>query len=146
KNEFCRTLTDSSRDVKDADLRSFFFQCWVLPDQFNDMIKRSKRLDITRWIVKPRSLGAGMGIYVVDSLDELRKERYSTHVVQEYLTNPHLITLQDGALHKWDCRTYVLITSTYPVRAYVYNRGLVRFATAPYSTDCKSKNGTACLT
>lgn len=45
---------------------------------------------------------------------------------------------------KWDLRSYVLVTSIVPLRAYVYSRGLVRVATTPYSNDCS--NVTACLT
>jgi len=50
------------------------------------------------------------------------------------LPNPHLI---DGK--KWDLRTYVLVTSVVPLRAYIYKRGLVRFAGQAY--DAKAKRG-----
>jgi len=87
-----------------------------------------------------------MGITIIDNLEELAREKHSTHVVQAYMTDPHLLKALDGGLHKWDARTYVLVTSAVPLRAYVYSRGLVRLATSPYSTDCKSHNQTACLT
>ncbi len=45
-------------------------------------------------------------------------------VVQEYLQNPYLI---DGL--KFDMRIYILITSIKPLRVYLYNEGISRFAT-----------------
>jgi tubulin polyglutamylase TTLL6/13 len=48
-------------------------------------------------------------------------------VVQEYLDKPFLI---DGL--KCDIRLYVLLQSVDPLRAYLFQEGLVRLATKPY--------------
>lgn len=49
------------------------------------------------------------------------------YLIQNYITNVHLI---NG--FKYDLRIYTLISSLDPLRVYVYNEGLVRFATQPY--------------
>jgi len=50
-------------------------------------------------------------------------------VVSRYIVNPMLI---DGL--KFDLRIYVLITSLDPLKIFLYDEGLVRFASQPYNT------------
>ncbi|KAH9258316.1 hypothetical protein BASA81_003365 [Batrachochytrium salamandrivorans] len=144
KHSFCETLSKATKRYElNSPKERFFFPCWVLPDQYDEL--QQNEMGITRWISKPRGLGAGMGISIVDNLNDLSPR--STHVIQEYLQNPFLLKLPHlDTLHKWDMRTYVLVTSVVPLRAYLFQRGLVRFAMTPYSTDCKSNSQTACLT
>lgn len=49
-------------------------------------------------------------------------------VVQEYIDKPYLI---DG--YKFDLRVYILMTSCDPLRIFLFNDGLVRMSTEPYS-------------
>lgn len=108
-----------------------------MPEGFSALSKYAKhRPEQSQWIVKPRSSGAGQGIYIVDTDKEipgtLKQLRHTKHVVQTYLANPHLINGR-----KWDMRTYVLCTSVSPLRAYIYSRGLIRFATSKYDPQAK---------
>jgi len=48
-------------------------------------------------------------------------------IVSRYIHNPLLV---NG--YKFDLRIYVLLTSVNPLRIYIYDEGLVRFATETY--------------
>lgn len=54
------------------------------------------------------------------------------YLVSEYIHNPHLI---NGL--KYDLRIYVLVSSYDPLRVYMFDEGLTRFATHKYSTKLK---------
>ncbi|KAH9517093.1 Tubulin polyglutamylase ttll4 [Dermatophagoides farinae] len=98
------------------------------------------------FICKPPASARGQGIDIVSNMEELhvlmskqnsngngsnsRKPKVSM-VVQEYISNPFL--LHNDA--KFDLRVYVLITSILPLRVYVYDEGLVRFAANRYSNS-----------
>jgi Tubulin-tyrosine ligase family len=62
-------------------------------------------------------------------------------VISRYIDNPLLI---NGL--KFDLRLYVLVTSFDPLKIYVYNEGLVRFASEPYNTSNIKQNVYAHLT
>lgn len=149
KNKFCRTISSATKGLTDQDLLSFTFPCWVMPGDYDRMLKYSNENDVQTWISKPRSLGAGMGIYVISDKKKLSHEKSTSNVVQTYLEDPHLIEKQgldrNIGRFKWDMRSYVLVSSVTPLRAYIYHRGLIRISTSPYTKDC-SKNVTACLT
>ncbi|CAD8186669.1 unnamed protein product [Paramecium pentaurelia] len=80
----------------------------------------------TFWIKKPVASARGNGIKLIDKKTKLTADK--RYLVMDYIQNPHLINN-----FKYDLRVYVLITSTDPLRVYMYKDGLVRFATQEYS-------------
>ena len=85
------------------------------------------------WIIKPASSSCGRGIRVVSSNSINPKKLRKGTIVQRYLSRPYLI---DG--RKFDLRLYVIVTCFDPLRAYMCEEGLVRFATGKYSRNLKS--------
>lgn len=78
------------------------------------------------YIKKPLASSRGRGIEIVKHLDGIHPSK--TCIVQRYIHNPLTI---NG--YKIDIRLYVGVTSLNPLRVYMYEEGLVRFATDPYA-------------
>jgi len=95
---------------------------WCLPLNYNDLLGYRRDNPSKTLIVKPEAGCQGRGIYLTDNASEL--EGKQGLIVQEYLDAPYLI---DGL--KFDFRIYVLVTCASPLRVYIYEEGLVRFAT-----------------
>ena len=74
------------------------------------------------WIVKPASSSQGKGIFITQDISEIPPR--TQMVVSEYVNRPFLV---DG--YKFDLRVYVAVTSINPLRVYIYEDGLARFAT-----------------
>ena len=70
----------------------------------------------------------GRGVKMVLSTAELPSDPAAKLLVQEYIERPLLLQGR-----KFDLRLYVAVTSFDPLRAYVFEQGLARFANAPYS-------------
>eukprot|EP00092_Neocalanus_flemingeri_P038130 GFUD01041502.1.p1 GENE.GFUD01041502.1~~GFUD01041502.1.p1 ORF type:complete len:823 (+),score=239.66 GFUD01041502.1:63-2531(+) len=81
-----------------------------------------------RWIVKPPALARGEGIKVINKWSQIPATR--PLVVQRYVARPYLINET-----KFDLRLYVLVTSMNPLRIYLYDDGLVRFASNKYTNE-----------
>jgi len=126
KDAFCYTMRESLSGFKGE--KNFTFPCWVLPKD-KALLQREMNRSKSLWIVKPSGMGEGHGIFIVKSMREIinRQNFFDTYVVQPFLNNPYLI---EG--RKFDFRTYVLVTSMIPLRAYIYKEGLVRFASSQY--------------
>ena len=75
----------------------------------------------TVYIIKPVAMSRGRGVRL--SRDPLQLKSDAKALVQEYVARPLLLQKR-----KFDVRLYVLLTSVDPLRAYVFDQGLVRFA------------------
>lgn len=70
-------------------------------------------------------------ILFIKQIDDISEVPIDEHcIISRYVANPFLI---NGL--KFDLRLYVCITSMEPWRIYIYNEGLVRFASEPYDMN-----------
>ncbi|KAI6654263.1 hypothetical protein LOD99_662 [Oopsacas minuta] len=106
----------------------FVPQTFILPAEYeafkHDYESKGSK---ARWIMKPPASARGIGVQMVKKFNLVPRNR--SILVQQYISNPMLIN--DS---KCDLRIYVYITSMDPLRLYIYDDGLVRFATVKYST------------
>lgn len=126
---------------------NFIPQTFVMPTEYRELCSAHHRIK-GPWIVKPvaSSRGRGkftilhifrlmhcfhyVGIFIVESPNQVPLEE--PVVVAKYISNPLLV-----AGHKCDLRLYVVVTSFDPLLIYIYEEGLVRFATVKYDTSHK---------
>ena len=102
---------------------------YILPEDYRRFIADREDAEKQKlWILKPANSSCGRGIKIVTKKTK-HIPRRGAYIISEYLVSPHLI---NG--YKYDLRLYVFITSYEPLTIYLYNDGLVRFATRPYNT------------
>lgn len=101
---------------------------YLINEDHEAFLNERERDPTALWILKPVAASCGRGIKIVNSTQ--RVSRKEGMLACKYIANPHLL---NGL--KYDLRVYVLVTSFNPLRIYMYNDGLVRFATEKYSND-----------
>ncbi|KAL4432998.1 hypothetical protein ABPG74_005371 [Tetrahymena malaccensis] len=94
------------------------------------LARRDEASKNTLWILKPADQACGRGVKVISKTTKVKRK--SNRIICDYIANPHLI---NGL--KYDLRLYVLVTSYDPLRIYLYEEGLTRFATEKYNTSTK---------
>lgn len=104
---------------------NFFPKTWCLPADLGEVLSYSRLRKNKTFILKPDAGSQGRGIMLTKNLREIKPS--DRVICQVYLSNPFLI---DG--FKFDLRVYTLITSCDPLRIYIYEEGLCRFATSRY--------------
>jgi hypothetical protein len=112
--------------------RNVIPETYLIPEERE--IFREKCHEYPIWIYKPSNGSCGSGILVFREFEEI-PEGNASAVVSKYVMNPLLIDRL-----KFDIRIYVLITSFTPLRIYLFDDGLVRFATEPFDMDLKYLN------
>ena len=113
---------------------NFMPQTYVLPHDMSTLRKAwddNTKANKNKWIIKPPASARGIGIKVVHKWSQIPKKR--PVVVQKYLAKPCIINQR-----KFDLRIYVFVGGYDPLRVYVFQDGLVRFATSVYSASSKS--------
>ena len=111
---------------------NFYPTTWVLPVELTDFISVLSKNKAKTYIVKPEALSQGRGIYLARKPEDLLETDH--YIAQQYLTKPFLI---DGL--KFDFRIYVLVAGCDPLRIFIHEEGIARFATEPYEAP-KRKN------
>lgn len=105
---------------------NFFPPTWVLPAEFVDFRAQFTKRSGKTYIIKPAASCQGRGIYLTRTWENVSQTE--SLVAQRYLFKPYLL---DGL--KFDLRIYVLLAGCDPLRIYMYEEGLARFATVQYS-------------
>lgn len=108
----------------------FLPRTYLLPAEHDEFVSDWMKAK-GAWIVKPAASSQGRGIFLINHPKQLPQQ--DTVVVSQYVDNPLLV---DG--FKFDLRVYVAVTSYDPMRIYVYEDGLARFATTKYDTTSPS--------
>ena len=108
----------------------YMAESYILPDDKETFLKKiGNKYEIkpnNMWIIKPFNLFGGSGVELMTSIKDLPEQA----VVVKYIYNPFLINLK-----KFDLRLYTLVTGYAPLKIYLYNEGLVRFASENYNID-----------
>lgn len=79
------------------------------------------------WLVKPTNKYGGEGIFILNSLKEIKNKEF---IITKYIMNLDLIKKK-----KYDLRLYVLVSGLKPLRIYFNKEGLVRRATENFSLN-----------
>ena len=79
------------------------------------------------WFVKPTDRWGGVGIKILNSLDEIKKKEY---LINKYISNLDLINNK-----KYDFRLYVIVTGLKPLRIYLNKEGLIRIASRNFTLN-----------
>ena len=117
---------------------NFFPATWVLPHDAVDFHNQFNEKRAKTFIVKPEASCQGRGIFLTRNYESINSsERY---VVQRYLHKPLLL---DGL--KFDLRVYVLVAGCEPLRIFIHEEGLARFATELYVAPARSNLAEMCM-
>ncbi|RKO96627.1 tubulin-tyrosine ligase, partial [Caulochytrium protostelioides] len=140
KNHLARNTARLSRRFPND--YNFMPRTWQLPADYNDLKRAFQaarapgKLPPT-FIAKPSQGCQGRGIFLTQQLADI-EDLQTSMVVQRYLPDPLLI---DGL--KFDLRVYVLVASVNPLKIWLFDDGLARFATVPYAAP--SPENLACM-
>ena len=116
-------------------------ETFVLPEDADDFLEKYKNIisnlsnSKIKFIVKPVGSSRGRGIRILSDKAEFKHlckasqiRHGKNYLISKYISKPHLINNK-----KYDLRIYVLVSSLYPLKIYMYKEGLVRFATEEYT-------------
>lgn len=115
----------------------FIPNSFLLPKDSNLLIKDFEQNRRKIYICKPAASSMGRGIFLSkDPYQIIEKAKsFKKVVVSDYISNPLLLNSL-----KFDLRIYAVVTSVNPMKIYIYEEGLTRFATEPYKINKENFN------
>ena len=125
------TSTRSWASKAKRSLPNFLPKSYIIPQDAHLLKDDSKLKKNPIWIVKSTTLSASIGTHLISDLSLLKAD--PNWIVQEYIVNPYLIKGRKFAM-----RTYLLVSSYDPVRAYLFRGGTAKIALRKYTTDPES--------
>uniref|UniRef100_A0A2S2QC69 Putative tubulin polyglutamylase TTLL1 n=1 Tax=Sipha flava TaxID=143950 RepID=A0A2S2QC69_9HEMI len=151
-----RELKRDAAGTRRSDATDFFPTTFEMPKEYDLFLEEFTRGESKVWIMKPVGKCHGNGIFLVNRLSQV--DRWSPayrhtldyrltgapepYVISRYVTKPLLLYGK-----KCDMRLYVLVTSFRPLKAYLFNHGICRICTVPYTNRASEmENGFVHLT
>ena len=107
-------------------------QSFLLPGEYDEWRTDAQMHPERIYISKPVCLSRGRGVHMVRNPADV--SRTKAVLIQRYIKNPLLLSNR----RKFDIRIYVFVTSMDPLKVYLYDEGVVRFATREYNSDARS--------
>ena len=104
-------------------------ETYILPKDeatFNSLIANYTVSKDNMWLIKPVASSRGAGIHLMTDINSIP----SKGLITKYISNPHLINNL-----KYDLRLYLLITGYTPLKIYLFDEGLTRFASEEYNLN-----------
>ena len=124
-------------------------QTWLVPNDL-DLVREDCRVAALAsggqeptYIVKPSASSCGKGIFLAQGVPTVPPMQGTRQMIcQRYVANPMIVHGR-----KFDLRVYCVITGYDPLRIYLFDEGLVRFAAEKYpGADQLLENSNAHLT
>lgn len=85
------------------------------------------------WICKPWNLARSLDTHITNNLDYIvRLPATGPKIAQKYIEKPVLFNRPEVGDVKFDVRYVILLKSTAPLRAYIYNNFFLRFSNKPF--------------
>jgi len=139
KDAMHRTISEWSQRIEKRHLESFLLESYLLPDDFEALLKNDPN---SVWIFKPLKSWSGDGIFI-SSIAQIHEKQHLMGsrelVAQKYIIDPLKI---EG--YKFDTRWWVLITSLEPLRVYAVSNAYIRLAAKLYKKD-EEHHGDRCI-
>eukprot|EP00754_Rhynchopus_humris_P017023 Rhum_TRINITY_DN14542_c4_g1::Rhum_TRINITY_DN14542_c4_g1_i1::g.97533::m.97533/K16601/TTLL4; tubulin polyglutamylase TTLL4 len=112
---------------------------WVLPQDTKLLSADMAANPGLTYIIKPCASSCGKGIRLIKQIPQ---NKVKSSVVQRYIPDPFLVQER-----KFDLRIYVAVTGFDPLKIYIFDEGLVRFAAEKYpGPNSQTANSYAHLT